>query len=233
MKTDRVTTLAFDIETVGIVPEDHRDAIERMAEKRDQDAETFCALHPTLTQVVAVGVLDVDEDRWAVFYREDLFPDAGLVKHGHLRPSPDEPHMLRSVGATLDKYRRLITFNGGGFDIPVLIHGLKGHGEKVPRILTRCAAQKPWESEPHIDMMNELRFGIHGPRYSLESYAIGFGLENPKAGGDGSGVGDLVREGTPEALAELCDYVMGDVRTTAEIWQRWHAGGVGSTGENR
>lgn len=197
-------TICLDIETVADIPEAHASAVARMAEKREQAPETFAALSPMLSRVVCVGMLNLDT--------------GGARCPVNLT---DEAALLAEVNSVLAKTTRLVTFNGRGFDVPVLIHRSVINGVPVAPVLWAAANQKPWEDRPHVDAMNVLSFGGTVRRYSLEAWAIGYGLANPKSGGDGSCVAEMVAAGDTESLTRYC---MGDVETTAALYRRFKGG---------
>jgi DNA polymerase elongation subunit (family B) len=118
---------------------------------------------------------------------------------------------------------RFITFNGKGFDIPTLIHRAAIHGIRPADSLLRAANAKPWEADLHVDMASAFRFGAATGRYSLEAFALAYGMANPKADGDGSKLGTFVEQ---QDAVSLFQYVMGDVVTTAKLYERWQSLGL-------
>ena len=95
---------------------------------------------------------------------------------------------------------------------------LQKDSEWAAPILWRSAWQKPWEDRPHVDLLHQFTFGGAGGKYPLAAYAIGHGVNNPKSGGNGSHVAQLVAD---RKGAELLSYCLGDVEATAELWERW------------
>ncbi len=189
-------TIVFDIETISGF---EADAVAHMATKRDQEPAAFAALCPVLCQVIAVGMQCGDRERCLVVGRD----------------AETEEELLAEVNATLAKASGIVTFNGRGFDVPVLIHRSRIAGVQPAEILLRSAWQKPWEDRPHTDVLDLMTFGGAGQRYSLEAYAIGYGFENPKSAGvDGSKVGEMYEAGRLDEIAEYC---LRDVRTTARL----------------
>ena len=67
----------------------------------------------TVVILVAVGHLDGD----AVVVRQALLPDY-----------PDEPALLRTVMAWVQGFERMVTYNGRGFDIPLMAARMTIHG---------------------------------------------------------------------------------------------------------
>lgn len=209
----------FDIETiVAPIPDADRPTIEAAAARSNLSLEEYAAFCPALAQVVAVGMLQ-PSGKAAVFYDTHLFDQPPPVEGIELRPCGGEAALLSYVHEALDRFQCLITFNGRGFDQPVLIHRAILNGVKPAAILLKAAWAKPWEADAfHVDMANKLTLGGATRRYSLATYSIGYGFLNPKADGDGGNVAELVkaRDG-----AKLCRYVLGDCEATAGLARAW------------
>jgi len=213
-----MSTIVLDIETIPAAEANaHPDAIREMAAKRDQDPATFASLCPPLARVVAVGMLHPSSGRLHILYDASLLDlkesrDDVAACDGECGLLVDLAGILNGRGIT-----RIVTFGGRSFDVPALIHRMRINGVSVPGILTRAAWQKPWEDNPHVDVLNLCTFGGAGGRYSLRAYALAYGLADPKAESGGEHVLELVLRREGDAL---CHYVEGDVRTTAELWAR-------------
>lgn len=215
-------SLVLDIETIpSSVCDEHADAIRAMAEKRDMDAESFGALCPVLCHVVAVGFHNTDTDGTKILLDESVFPARGNVPDHVLTSAEfcaDEKNLFERAAAVLQRARHIVTFNGRGFDIPVLFHRSLICGVTPAPIIGACAWQKPWESRPHTDLLNQFTFGGATGKYTLEAYCLGYGVPNPKAHGDGGTVRELAARGDTAALVE---YLTGDLRATAALYKRW------------
>lgn len=215
-----MNTIVLDIETIASpIADADRETIEAMAAKREQDADTFCALCPALARVVAVGLMNVDSGNRRVVFdaslvdAPDKLGDIDLVGHS------GEEGVVRSVhGLLKGSAKTLVTFNGRGYDIPLLLHRAVVHGVAAAPIVNAAAWQKPWENRPHVDMLAQLTFGGATGKFPLAAYAIAHGVGNPKTGGDGSHVAELVRQRDGQ---KLCQYVSDDVEATRALAQRW------------
>ena len=210
--------LCFDIETVAACDTETAQ-VKRLALRREQEPAAFCALFPPLAKVVAVGMRDGKSGKGMVY----------VVSPGEVANLHDfeavtcshEVELLQRVAVIMAKVTSLLTFNGRSYDVPTLIHRMTINGVPVPPVLTKAANQKPWENAVHIDLMNALSFGGAFGRYPLEAFALAYQLPNPKERVDGSGVGELVRNGKSLELAEYC---MADVDTTLALWRKWSGG---------
>lgn len=233
-----MSILCLDIETIpSELDAEGRRAIERMAEKREMPTDMFAALCPPLARVVAIGMLHPQSGQQLVLFDGTLFAvgtgdgETAAAEFAGIegRATAGEAALLREFMAICDGSRgkreihRYITFNGKSFDIPTLIHRAAVHGIRPAPSLLRAANAKPWESDLHVDMASAFRFGGATGRYSLEAFALAYGMANPKAEGDGSKLGTFVEQ---RDAASLFQYVMGDVVTTAKLYERWKSLGL-------
>lgn len=171
-------------------------------EMRPEGAEHgWTALNPALATVAMVGLIHVESGKEVVF---------GIPA--------DERHALLMVANALEKATRIVGFNSRAFDLPLLIHRMVIHGVRVPLALRRAMAEKPWESERHVDVREAMTFNgkVRGPGTSLRAFALAYGLHDPKAHGDGRASWEL----EPKELGEYC---LGDVRTTLALYEKWRA----------
>lgn len=210
-----MSTLVLDTEThcdLSAVSEPDALTLAEAAVKRDMDVATYVATCPALARVALVGLRDVKSGRRAVVYDANLM-DAPEVD-ASINAAAGEALLLIALHAVLAKATGLVTFNGRGFDVPLLLLRSMRYGITPAPILTACAWQKPWESRPHVDVMNLLGFGGATGRYGLASYCVGLDVPSPKSGGDGSSVADLIaaRDGTG-----LARYSLGDVESTYRL----------------
>ena len=93
--------------------------------------------------------------------------------------------------------RPLVSFNGFGYDLPVLMRRAQYLGVTFPLL-----SVDKYRS-PHIDLMQKLSFNGAIKPHSLKFYASRFGM--PVADDiQGSQIADLVREGAWEAVESHC-----------------------------
>lgn len=215
------TTFVIDCETsaedLSWMPKTDVLTLVEAAARREEPVDKYVATCPALAHVVLVGMLNVETGGRCVAYDSrlvDVDAQAADLDGVRLMAAGGEAALLMIVHDLLGKAQRLVTFNGRGFDLPLLLLRAMRHGLTPARIVERSAWQKPWESEPHVDVLARLTFGGATGRYPLAAYGIGLGAGNPKQAGDGAGVSALVeaRNGT-----DLARYCLGDVETTAAL----------------
>lgn len=201
-----MTTLVIDCETyadpTAYSDEDQLTLVDA-ANKRDMEVGKFIACSPPLARLVLVGLLNVETGKRCVVYDGELLhsPELDDVV---LQPAGGEHGVLVAVHTMLAKASRLVSFNGRSYDLPLLLLRAMRHGVEPAKIVERAAWMKPWESEPHVDVMNRLTFGGATGRYGLGAYAIGLGIPSPKQGGDGTKVAELVKARNGTDLAGYC-----------------------------
>lgn len=224
-------TVTLDVETVGLLggARDYPDprrlvALDQAEDETPEAMSKFLALSPALARVVCVGLWHHEQKRGWVGVDAELFPAPGAVEDAVTAPWAGEAFLLGGLAQKLTETRpdRLVTFNGAGFDLPLLINRMVAHGIKPPDLFVRALTQKPWESGVHTDIRLRFGWGKAG-RGTLREYAVGMLGVDPKAEGDGSHVADLLAKRDGTALARYC---LGDCRTTAALFERWRSFGL-------
>ena len=109
------------------------------------------------------------------------------------------------------------------FDIPFICRRLLINNMPIPPFLD-FQNMKPWETNM-VDTFQYWRFGDYKNYTSLKLLAAAMGLPSPKDDIDGSMVGPLFHNGTPEErainLKRIAAYCQKDVVTTANIILRF------------
>lgn len=228
-------TLIFDIETVGedfdamdaATKESLTHWIEREAKDEDHaesllaDVKNRLGFSPLTGEIVAVGVLDADKNRGAVYFQA---PNAALaaVEEDGIKFQPcDEQAILQKFWDIAGTYDQFISFNGRGFDAPFLMIRSAIHGIRPTKNLmsNRYLGSQSFGAL-HIDLQDQLSFyGAVGKKGSLHLWSRAFGIPSPKASGvTGDDVARLFREGK---YLELARYNVGDLRATRALYAKW------------
>jgi hypothetical protein len=218
-------TFAYDIEVAGYlwdeVDESTRGYLLNRA-KSDKDREAVperTALYPGLGRVIAIGLWNVHEDRGLALLEGephemrdwDKVPGSKIVRG-------DEKALLEkfweTVGARHGRVPRLVSFNGRGYDGPVLSIRSAQHGVRPSRQLVGSR----YTIADHCDLQEVFTFqGATRDLYNLEYWCRRFDVESPKGSIDGSQVGRFYREGRIDEIGEYC---LRDTRATAQIYRR-------------
>lgn len=187
------TYLVLDIETI-------LDAELPIAES--SEAERLPA--PPHHAVVVVGVLWLDE-QYAV-------RRLGVIGEGK-----GEAGILSDFATFLDKHKPdLVTWNGRGFDLPVISARCLRHGIPLRHYYRSRDVRYRFSPDGHLDLMDYVAdFGAAKPS-KLDIVAKLCGMPG-KVGVDGKDVGPLVHAGK---LQEVRNYCLCDVVQTAGIFLR-------------
>lgn len=157
-----------------------------------------CGLDPDLCRIVALGAGDVDGHDTVLICRDEEMEAAAL-----------EAFWKRATNAA-GVTRTLVTFNGFGYDLPVMIRRSQYLGVAHPFInLDRYRS-------PHIDLMQRLTFEGRIKPHTLKFYAARFGRGTPD-NVDGSQIAALVKAGDWQAVEQHC---LSDLGLTRFIAQR-------------
>ena len=215
-------TLVFDIETVPDVAglraiHEHDPALSdsdvaelAFQRRRAQAGHDFLQLH--LQRVVAISCAMREGDAFRVW-------SLGTLEDG-------EATLIQRFFEGVEKYTpQLVSWNGGGFDLPVLHYRALIHGLTATKYWDQGEDEREFKynnyisryHSRHLDMMDLL--ALYQPRASapLDQLAKLMGFPG-KLGMDGSKVWEAYRGGR---LAEIRDYCETDVVNTYLVFLRF------------
>ena len=222
-----VSTIVFDIEVAGFAWEEVDEITRGYLVGRERDAEARdgvperTALYPGLGKVVAIGMWLVEEDRGLLLLEGEAQEEHEWEKVAPSKLFRGDEHALLERFWSVVSHRadggrapRLVTYNGRGYDGPMLTVRSAQLGIKVSRALV----PNRYHLTEHTDLMDVLTFfGATRSRYSLDYWCRRFDIESPKGSIDGSQVARAYRDGRIEDIGEYC---LRDVRATAELYRR-------------
>ncbi len=214
--------LVFDIETVPDVAGARRlrpawpslsdaELAQRLFdERREKTGSDFLPLH--LHRVVAISCVFRD--------------DAGFRVRSIGSPEDDEGRLIQAFFATVERYTpQLVSWNGGGFDLPVLHYRGLIHGVHAARYWELGEDDRDFRYNNyisryhtrHIDLMDLL--AMYQPRASapLDDLAKLCGFAG-KLGMDGSRVWEAFQAGGIEQIRNYCET---DVVNTYLLYTRF------------
>lgn len=136
---------------------------------------------------------------------------------GAMGEGKGEVGILRDFAHFLEERRPcLVTFNGRGFDLPVIATRCLRHGVTLRHYYGSRDMRYRFSAEGHLDLMDYVAdFGATKPA-KLDVLAKLCGMPG-KVGVDGKDVGPLVHAGR---LSEVRDYCLCDVVQTAGVFLR-------------
>lgn len=228
-------TLIFDIETIGeqweemdeatrtffasrirADAEDDEDAAEQLASLKEE-----FGLSPLTGQIVAIGVLDAETDKGAVYFQapgESIAPfEENDVKYEVM----GEAAILAKFWDIARYAQAFVGFNSRTFDGPFIIIRSAVHRVRPTKDLmsNRYLSSQRFDAK-HIDLNDQLTFyGAFNRRHALHLYCRAFGIESPKDEGvDGASVGQLFAE---RRFLDIARYNARDIRATRQLYDIW------------
>lgn len=159
---------------------------------------------PPHHQVVCIGVL------W-------FSHDFSVKRIGIIGDDKNEPGILSDFARFLDRHRpTLVTFNGRGFDLPVIAARSMKHGQPLGYYYKDRDVRYRFSTDGHLDLLDFLSDFGASKRSRLDVWAKLSGMPG-KVGVDGKDVGPLVHAGR---VQEVKDYCLCDVVQTAAVFLR-------------
>ncbi|HEU4621538.1 MAG TPA: 3'-5' exonuclease [Burkholderiaceae bacterium] len=213
-------TLVFDIETIpdveglrrarGLEGSDDEVAARAFAERREKTGSDFLPHH--LHRICAISCV--------------LRTDKSLRVRSLCTPQASEAELVACFFELIDKHTpQLVSWNGGGFDLPVLNYRALIHGIAAPRYWDwgdddRDFKWNNYQSRyhtRHLDLMDVLAMFTNRANAPLDDIAKLCGFPG-KLGMDGGKVWDSYREGR---LPEIRAYCETDVMNTWLVYCRF------------
>lgn len=192
-------TIILDIETIPDTA-----AVERAGVDLDAGFPAW-----PLHQLACVSLLSVGRDA-------DRYPTFGIKTFS--REELDERGIVASVERAIENAFEVVTFNGAGFDFPVLLARAALAGVAVPTI-AKLAAQPRYRPGMHVDLLDEVSGFGAAPRVRLGDICAAFGIP-VKLEAHGSDVATLIGEGNWGTVTRYCET---DVTATWLALQQWRS----------
>ena len=228
--------LVFDIETIG---EDFdnldtttQGVLTRWIKKDSsnekeyqtalEDLKDGLGFSPLTGEIVAIGVLDGNENKGAVYYQSPGKEEKEIEEEGIKFKAMTEKEMLESFWKIAEKYQDFISFNGRAFDVPFMIIRSAIHGIKPSKnLMSNRYLNSQIFNAKHIDLFDQLTFygAVYRRKGGLHLWCRAFGIKSPKASGiTGDDVGKLFKE---KRFLDIAKYNVGDLRATKELYKYW------------
>ena len=214
-------TIIFDIETIPVnfdtLDEAQKKYLLKFAETKEDEekAKEQMALWAPTNRIVAIGMLSVEDEKGAVYFQageksiEDF--EEGDIKYS----CGSEKEILEKFWKAMTHANKFVTFNGRGFDCPVLM--LRSAMLNVKP--TKNLMPYRYNTDFHVDLLEQMTFYNAYRKFNLDFYCKAFGIESPKSGGvTGHDVKPLFEAEEYEKIARYC---AGDLWATRELYLRW------------
>jgi 3'-5' exonuclease len=215
--------LIFDIETIGVdfnsLDKKSQEFLLAYAEssEEEQDIKNGLGFSPLTGEIVAIGILNPDTDKGAVYFRD---PKNKMEKFSEddiqYTPLATEKEVLEEFWQTASLYDQFITFNGHSFDCPFL--AIRSAILKIKP--SRNLLLNRYYQGPHIDLLDRLtNFGAMRGKRNLHMWCQAFGISSPKAKGvTGDDVGRLFKE---NKYLDIAQYCADDLWATKDLFNYW------------
>lgn len=162
-----------------------------------------------LHEIACVSVLTIERDAMA----KPVFGIKTFARDCH-----SERGIVASVERTVEDSGEVITFNGRGFDVPVLLSRAAVCGEPAPWI-AKLHSQRRFTRGTHVDLLEEVTGYGAAPRIRLLDFCSAFQIP-VKVDCAGDSVADLVEQ---QAWSKISNYCETDVVATWLATQYWRA----------
>jgi len=214
--------LVVDIETIGrdfdSFDDMSKEYLLKFADTEDKidEAKEGLSFSPLTGEIVAIGILNPDTGKGAVYFQSPDIPQDALREDGIEFVSDSEAGILKKFWEAAKHYDQIITFNGRGFDAPYLI--IRSAIHKITP--TKDLMPNRYSASSHIDLLDQLTFyGSVRRKFSLHMWCRAFGIKSPKEEGvTGHEVKDLFKQGRHLDIAKYC---VGDLHATKELFEYW------------
>ncbi|MGE5299387.1 MAG: ribonuclease H-like domain-containing protein [Acidobacteriota bacterium] len=216
-----MSRVIFDIETVGkdfdSLEQPVQDYLLRWAESDEEkkEVEESLSFYPLTGEIVAIGMLNPDTAKGAVYFQNKSDPLLPFEEDGIRYESGTEEDILVKFWDTVKSYDHFVTFNGRSFDCPFImvrsaVHQIKPKRDLMPNRY----------GDAHIDLFDQLTFfGASRRKFSLDMWCRTFGIKSPKEDGiTGYQVKELFQSGKHIEIARYC---AGDLRATRQLLAVW------------
>jgi DNA polymerase elongation subunit (family B) len=214
--------IVIDIETIGSDFESFDELSKEYLLKYAETADDIKAVKeglgfsPLTGEIVAIGMLNPDTDKGAVYYQSPEVLQEPLIEDEIEYISDTEAGILKKFWEIVRHYDQIITFNGRGFDAPFIlvrsaIHKIQPTKELMPNRY----------SHSHADLLDLLTFySAVRRKFSLHMWCNAFGIKSPKEDGvTGHEVPDLFRQ---KEFLKIAKYCVGDLYATKELFEYWN-----------
>jgi predicted PolB exonuclease-like 3'-5' exonuclease len=158
--------------------------------------------------IVCIGALVArrGDDHWAV----------EALGAPHVGERTEKELISAFVGKIAELSPHLVTFNGNGFDLPVLRYRAMIHSVSAPGLAERSYFNR--YTEDALDLCDALSSFSSGARATLNEISKIMGMPGKPDGIDGGQVEKYFREGRIKEIAEYCE---SDVVNTYRVWLRY------------
>lgn len=220
-----MSKLVFDIETIG-EDFDKMDKItqksltKNLDKKEIEDMKEKLGLYPLTGEIVAIGVLDVDQEKGAVYYQAPGEKIEDFEENGIKFKACTEKEMLENFWKGAEQYSEFISFNGRGFDVPYMFARSAVHKVRPSKnLLSNRYLNLQKFDALHIDLKDQLSYyGAVWKTGTLHLWCRALGIKSPKENMNGDEVGEQFKE---KKYIDIAKYNVDDLWATKNLYKHW------------
>lgn len=204
--------IIFDIETIG----ENFDALDKTTQEILDEDKDKLGLSPLTGEIAAIGVLDVETNKGAVYYQAPNKKIKNFQENNIKFKAMPEQQMLEKFWEVAKNAKALIGFNSRAFDAPFIIVRSAIHKIK-PSI--NLMPYRYAQNTNHIDLLEHLSFyGAMQGKKSLHLWCHAFGIPSPKVGVKGDDVAGLFKS---KKYLDIAKYNVRDLYATRDLYKNW------------
>lgn len=209
-----IETIPVDLDTLDATQQEYLTKFAQTQEDVEQVKQQMALWAPT-NRIVAIGMLCVEDQKGAVYFQSGDRQIEDFEEDNIKYSSGTEKEILEKFWHALSFSHKFVTFNGRGFDCPVLMLRSAMLGVKP----TRNLMPYRYSTDMHVDLLEQMTFYNAYRKFNLDMYCKAFGIASPKGSGmTGHDVGPKFAAGEYEDIARYC---AGDLWATRELYLRW------------
>jgi len=213
-------TVIFDIETIPVdfdnFSENQKEYLLKFAKNEEEKEKTLAqfALWAPTNKIIAIGMLVVETGKGAVYFQSKN-EKSDWIENNIKYSIGTEKEILEKFWQAIKYADRFVTFNGRGFDCPVIMLKSAMLGVKP----TKNLMPYRYASNIHIDLLEQLTFYSSYRKFNLDLYCTAFNIKSPKTEDmNGHEVFPMFKRGDYEKIAKYC---AGDLFATRELFLKW------------
>jgi predicted PolB exonuclease-like 3'-5' exonuclease len=213
-------TVIFDIETIPVdfdsFDEAQKEYLLKFSQTEEEKEKTIdqLALWAPTNKIVAIGMMVVETNRGAVYFQSED-KKADWLEDNIKYSIGSEKEILEKFWQAIKYADRFVTFNGRGFDCPVLMLKSIMLGVKI----TKNLMPYRYANNLHVDLLEQLTFYNSYRKFNLDFYCKAFGIDSPKTKEiNGHEVLPMYKNGEYEKIAKYC---ARDLTATRELFLKW------------
>ena len=217
----------FDIETAPLpdaeIPPAFVDKLRRDLEEGDESWREQLGLYSLSARVIVIGMLNPESNGGVLLYDDEHGTLEGLdlpVGTDFQLIGGDETEILTHFWDQISRFRRVITYNGRGFDVPFLMQ--RSLVRDVP-IRANLMPPRFYLDRNHLDLQDVLSMFRATRPFGLSAWTQAIGATSPKEGSvEGAGVAQAFAEGRTGEIAAYCARdVVATARLADKVLRHW------------